>query len=284
MPQDESITRFSRDRIRHRLTAREATVTAVTRPGGEMIRVTLSGQDFHDFVADGPEDHAKFFFPNPVTGELIAPTPLGPDEDGIVRPDAPVLQRDFTPLNLRVDVATGLSCFDVDFFQHPDPGPASAWAAQATVGDRLVVAGPRGSVTAPRDAARLVLAVDGTALPAALRWLADPATASADIEVLLDMPADDLAWAEEYLRSWSEREFTVFPVFGSLADAVADTGVDDGTFVFGAGEAGRLVPLRKLLKYELRLPREQYSLSGYWKQGQVNFDHHAPIDPEDPED
>lgn len=276
-------TRFARQRVRHRFTAREAVVTAVTSPGGPFIRVTLSGPELHDFVSDGPADHARLFFPHPLTGELVAPAPVGPDSDGIVRPEAPMFPRDFTPLNMRTDPDTGLRAFDVDFLQHPEPGPASAWAAAAEAGDKLVVVGPRGSATAPQGADRLLLIVDPSALPAATRWIAS-VPARTEVEVVVDASSADLDWIEPYLHEHGGRAVTVTEAFGSLADAATDAGIDDGTFLFAAGEATRLIPLRRLVKYEYGLPREQFALSGYWKRGMVNFDHHAPIDPEDPED
>lgn len=275
--------RFRREGTRHRFTAREVIVTGVSSPAEPFIRVHFSGPELHDFTSTGPADHAKVFFPHPITGELLAPTAAGPEEDGIVRPDGPVFARDFTPLNVRTDAATGQRAFDLDFLRHPDPGPASGWAETAKPGDRLVIAGPRGSQSAPQGADRLLCIVDGTALPAATRWIAD-VPADTAVEVLLDLSPADLAWAEAYLGEQSGREVQVSEVFGSLADAANDTGIDAGTFVFAAGEATRLIPLRRLLRYELGLPREQYSLSGYWKRGMVAFDHHAPIDPEDPED
>src|SRR5690606_28840727 len=92
---------FHRDRTQHRFTAREVVVSAVTRPVPAYARVTLSGPDLHDFVSSGPADHAKIFFPHPITGVLEAPVAVGPTEDGIVRPDAQTFARDFTPLNMR---------------------------------------------------------------------------------------------------------------------------------------------------------------------------------------
>jgi NADPH-dependent ferric siderophore reductase len=50
-----------------------------------------------------------------------------------------------------------------------------------------------------------------------------------------------------------------------------------------AGEATMLAPLRRYLRRELGLPAEQVSASGYWKRGIVNLDHHAPLDPSDPD-
>ncbi|GAA1778452.1 siderophore-interacting protein [Leucobacter iarius] len=275
--------RFTREGTRHRFTARTGTVTAVSRPVEAYVRVTLTGPDFADFVSNGPGDHARVFFPNPATGEYLAPTPAGPGEDGIVRPDGPMFARDFTPLNVRRDPETGEVSVDLDFLRHQDPGPAAAWAEAAEVGDSIVVVGPRGSHGLPHGVRRVVIVADGSALPAAARWAAE-LPADVEIEVIADVPPADLEWVDEYLRLQGGREVLVSEVFGGLDDAVRDTGVDAETFVFGAGEASRLVPLRRFLKYELQLPREQYALSGYWKRGTVAFDHHAPIDPEDPDE
>ncbi|WP_243073935.1 siderophore-interacting protein [Microbacterium sp. SS28] len=278
--EDDPASRFFRGGGRHRFTAREAFVTAVSQPVAEFVRVTLSGPDFHDFASTGPSDHVRVFFPDPATGELVAPRPATEGEDGIVRPDAPMLARDFTPLNPRVDEATGYGAFDLDFLLHADPGPAAAFGAQAKLGDRLVVVGPRGSKNATQNAPRILLVVDPTAFPAASRWAAE-VPASTRVDVIVDV-AGDLAWAETYLRATRD-DVTVTAGGADLADAVRTAGVDAGTFVFGAGEASRLIPLRRLLRYELELPRAQFALSGYWKRGAAAFDHHAPIDPADPD-
>ena len=39
------------------------------------------------------------------------------------------------------------------------------------------------------------------------------------------------------------------------------------TFVWAAGEASTLVPVRRYLKQELGLPKQHLSLHGYWKLG-----------------
>lgn len=273
---------FHRARSRHRFTAREAVVTAVTRPVEEFVRVTLTGPDFADFTSTGPSDHMRVFFPHPVTGELVAPRAAGAGEEGIVRPEAPMFARDFTPLHPRVDEATGDVLVDLDILRHVDPGPAAGWGERAEVGDRLVIVGPRGSQSAPQNAERVVLVVDGTALPSASRWIAEvPATTAVD--VIADIPGD-IAWVETYLRQESGRDdFDLTQARGDLGDALEMVGTDASTFVFAAGEASRLIPLRRHLRHELALPREQYALSGYWKRGMVAFDHHEPIDASDPD-
>lgn len=281
-PADDPSAPFYRANARHRFTAREATVTAVSRPVDEFVRVTLSGPDFDDFASTGPGDHVRVFFPHPLTGELVAPRAVGAGEQGIIRPEAPMFARDFTPLHPRLDEASGQQALDLDILRHVDPGPAASWGEQAKVGDRLVLVGPRGSRGAPQNAERVVLVVDPTALPSATRWLGEvPATTA--VEVIADV-AGDLGWVETYLRQESGRDdFELLQARGDLADSLEMVGTDAATFVFGAGEASRLIPLRRHLKYELALPREQYYVSGYWKRGMVAFDHHEPIDPSDPD-
>ncbi len=59
--------------------------------------------------------------------------------------------------------------------------------------------------------------------------------------------------------------------------------VDADTFVWAAGEATALIPVRRWLKAEAGLPKENLSLHGYWKRGEAGLDHHAPLDPADPD-
>lgn len=272
--------RFQRERTMYRFTAREVTVKAVSRPVPTIARVTLAGPDLYDFESTGPGDHAKIFFPHPFTGELLAPTAVGPGEDGIVRPDGQTFGRDFTPLNVRDE--DGGRVFDLDFFLHDDPGPASAWAEKAAVGDKIVVVGPRGTQSIPTGIASLLCLVDPTALPATVRWI-NGLPETTEIEVIADVDYDALDWVEEYLREGTGREILVREPLGGLDQALLDSEVTDETFVFAAGDANRLIPLRRVIRDELGLPRSQYQISGYWRRGEANFDHHGPIDPNDPE-
>ncbi|WP_084516310.1 siderophore-interacting protein [Microbacterium luticocti] len=277
---------FHRAARRNRFTAREATVVAVTSPAPEYVRLTLTGPDFADFTSTGPGDHARTFFPDPRTGELVAPVATGPGEDGIVRPQAPTFGRDFTPLHVRDE--DGRRFVDLDILRHDSPGPAAQFAATAAVGDRLVLVGPRGSTSATQNAPRVVLVVDGTSLPAAGRWLAE-VPASTDVEIIVWGHAVEAAHA--YLSGFADRAFGLHSAGRGEGDhggvdlvaALETVGVDAATYVFAAGEASALVPLRRHLRHTLRLPREQYAVSGYWRIGVEAWDHHAPIDPIDPD-
>jgi len=275
---------FFRAGGRNRFTARRGRVVSVEQVSPAMRRVRVTGPEFADFTSGGPADHVKVFFPDPETGELVAPTAAGPDEDGIVRPEGATFARDFTPLRV-TRFADGV-VVDLDFYLHASPGPASGWASSAQVGDELVIVGPRGSRGAPQGAARLVLVCDETALPSATRWAAEvPATTSVD---LFAVTADGGAWVAEYVAATSGRDDVRIHLpaprdADALVTAVEAVGVDAATFVFAAGEASTLIPLRRHLKRTLALPAEQTSVNGYWKRGTAAFDHHAPIDPSDPD-
>lgn len=276
---------FHRTGGRNRFTARRAHVVDVAQVAPVLTRVRLTGPEFADFVSAGPSDHIRVFFPDPETGELLAPEPVGPGEDGIVRPDGVTHARDFTPLPAAGWAGPGIAV-DVDFYLHPSPGPASAWAASARIGDELVVVGPRGSKRAPQGAGRVLLVCDETALPSATRWAAE-VPASTAVEVIA-VTGDDGAWVPDYVGSTSGRGDIRFTHVATgepeaLLAAVDAAGIDEATYVFAAGEASALVPLRRHLRRELALPAEQVALSGYWKHGSTAFDHHSPVDPSDPD-
>lgn len=272
--------RFAREGGRNRFTARTATVVRVERVAPPIVRVTVTGPDFGDFTSTGPADHVKLFLPDPATGALVAPVPVGPGEDGIVRPDRASINRDFTPLPR---AASGTVELDLDFFTHPDPGPASGWAERVQTGDELVVVGPRGSRGAPQDIDALVLVCDETSLPSVTRWVREvPAGTSVDVIAAV---TGDGSWVAGYVGAGPGVTVRVHLVAAATdwLETLRAITIGDGTFVWAAGEASALVPVRRYLRRELGLPAAQVAVSGYWRRGVVAFDHHAPIDPTDPD-
>lgn len=275
---------FSRESVRHPLVVRRAVVHSTRSVVPSIVRVTLEGPDLDGFSSLGPADHVRVQFPDPATGELTLPEVTA---DGMRRPEGGVvISRDYTPLATRVG-ADGTQ-LDLDFVVHGDEGPASAWAARAAAGDPLGVAGPRGSRLVPEGIERLVLIADETALPASRRWL-ELLPAGVPVTAVFDVADDDVSTYFDDLdpaltgRMSAEWLFRVDGP-GQLDEAVRSLGaIDDTTFVFLAGEATALAPVRRHLRRGLGLPAEQVSASGYWRRGVVNLDHHAPLDPSDPD-
>jgi len=281
---------FSRPRTPFDLVPRRVRVHAVTELTGTLRRTTFRDVDGADpgaptslaaLRAPGPEDHVKVFLPDPATGELHAPT-LAAD-GGLQRPTGVVsISRDLTVRAVRT--VDGVAEVDVDWVLHGDEGPASAWASRAAEGDEVVLAGPRGSVGVPDGIGRLTLAGDETGLPALSRWaaaLGDGVPVTAIVEIGDDV---DEAYVEDELGSATVEILYRTDGPGQLAEAVRSLGGLEADELFvGLGEADDLVPVRRHLRRELGLPAEQVHVSGYWRRGTVNLDHHLPIDPSDPD-
>ena len=268
------------ERVRHPLAVRRVTVLEVDRSVPGIACVVLGGPELEGFASEGPADHVKAFFPDPASGVLVAPpTTAGGAASG---EGGSPLARDFTPRSFGLG-PDGAPRLRIDFALHPDAGPASAWAAKAQPGDALVVAGPRGSKLLPEGISRLLLIADESALPAVARWL-ERVPDGVPVEALLlvhdEAVADylppelaaraDIDWLPDSTRP-DEIESTV----RQMAE-----GADERAFAFLAGEAGTLVPLRRLLRELLPDGRDQVSASGYWRRGVAGLDHHAPLDPE----
>lgn len=62
---------------------------------------------------------------------------------------------------------------------------------------------------------------------------------------------------------------------GALASADWPEGE---VFCWAGGEASAMRDVRRHLLFERRLPRENLSISGHWKNGESNFDHHTPFE------
>lgn len=268
--------------VRHDFAIRHLSVAATRRLSPGFIRVTLTGDDLDGFTSTGPTDHSKVFFPDPSTGVIAAPTLV----DGrLQRPESgSTTVRDYTPRQYRTATAESPAQLDFDFFVHGDGGPASAWADAAAVGDALVVGGPRGSRLPPSGMSRIILAGDETALPAVARWIE---ILPEEVEVLVFATVANESDAAYLEPAHVNRARLVW--LGDDPDALerairAHGPIGDDTYIWAAGEASSLVPVRRYLRRESALPGTQVKIDGYWKRGEAGHDHHAPVDPSDPDD
>lgn len=255
---------------------RLAVVTAVRRLTPRMTRVTLSSAEFADLPGAAPTDHVKLFFP---VGGAELPVMPTVGEHGLVPPPAgtPRSYRDYTVR--RLDPVAGE--LDVDMVIHGD-GLGGGWAARAEVGMRLGVLGPRGSEIVVDDLAWYLLAGDETALPAIGRWVSElPAGVHATVVVeVADADEEQELVSDAVLDvRWCHRNGA--PAGGTtlLEDALAEVTLPPGRgFVWVAGEAGTLRPVRRALRARPGLDPRCVDVDGYWRRGVVNHDHHAPAD------
>ncbi|RIQ22785.1 siderophore-interacting protein [Jiangella rhizosphaerae] len=160
------------------------------------LRITFTGGDLDEFGHDGPDQRIKLYLPRPGQG-----LPGGETSDWYAQYRAmdPEVRGTLRTYTIRA-VRPAQREVDVDFALHGDAGPASAWAARATVGQEVALIGPNRLYGAdcqghewcpPVDVRDLLIAGDETAVPAVsgilerLRGTIDP---GARIQVFLEVP------------------------------------------------------------------------------------------------
>ncbi len=234
--------------IRHRYETRrrDLTVREARYLTPHMIRVVLEGEDLHDFVSLGADDHIKLFLPGTGTEPEM---------------------RDYTPRAYDTEART----LTLDFAVH-DAGPATAWAMAAQPGDSLSIGGPRGSsVIAPVFDWYLLIG-DETALPAIGRKVEELGVGVEAITlVAVPEPADQQPFdsAAQVTAHWVHRPVQRASDPAPLIAALADIALPAGKgFVFIAAEAA----VARALKSEIlaRGHRKDWmKAAGYWIDGQV---------------
>jgi len=257
--------------VRHEIRIRVLDVLGVKDITPRLRRVTLGGPDLAGFSSPGYSDHVKLFFPEPGQA-MVLPEP-GPQglqfPPGTARPP----MRDYTPLNHDAERLT----LDFDFVLHGD-GPAASWAAQAAIGQKLVMAGPRGSLLVPLAFDWYLFAGDTTGLPAMARRLAElPAGVPAVAVVEIDDASEELPLptAADLKLVWVHRNGVAAGGSELLVSAVAGLSFPEGdAYAFLAGESGASKALRAFLVEQRGFNPEWIKAAGYWLKGVA--DAHEP--------
>ncbi|EEP71159.1 siderophore-interacting protein [Micromonospora sp. ATCC 39149] len=241
-----------------------ARVLRTWRPTPHVVRLLLGGEELAGLPVGEYTDHyVKLVFP----------------PDGVTYPepvDLAAIRRDLPPTQwprLRAytvrawDAAAGELTIDV--VHHGDEGVAGPWAARLRPGDPVRFVGPGGAYAPSPDADWHLLVGDESALPAIAAAL-ERLPAGAPARVFLEV-AD--AAEEQPLPSPGAVELTWLhrgdrPVGEALVAAVSALDFPPGeVHAFVHGEATFVRELRRLLRVERGVPREQLSISGYWRRG-----------------
>lgn len=214
------------------------------------VRLRVAGEALRGFSAPGADDHVRLFFvpdgtPEPTTPESWRELP----------------SREYTPVH--ADPEAGWAEFD--FVIHGE-GPGSSWAAEAPIGAKVAVAGPRRTNAVSGEPDAWLLAGDETAIPAIIRFLRSrrPGTpARVIVEVapeneLVPIPTDAGSHLTVLIRG---RE--------SLAATLAALGERDrprgSVLGFVAAESSVVPVARALLLDRWGLPSEAVIAKGYWR-------------------
>ncbi|MFJ9110262.1 siderophore-interacting protein [Streptomyces sp. NPDC102283] len=252
----------------HPLVLRRVTVRRVHEVTPRMRRVVLGGEDLAAFTRDGIahpafaapgfDDHIKLILA--ADGDVRAALPSQLPHGIEWTPAEHRLTRDYTPR--RVDHRAGE--LHLDFVVHGE-GPAEAWSASAREGDELWFVGPKSSLRLPERLDWILLIGDETALPAIGRFL-DERPLDAPAHVLVTV-SDDAARQDPALRDGD----TITWVVAEPGDAAAlDAAVralpsppGEG-FAWAAAESRALLPVRRYLQRERKLPKDRVNITGYW--------------------
>ncbi len=181
------------------------------------------------------------------------------------RDKQPIL-RTYTLINL--DSETG--DFDVDFVSHGDSGLAGPWARVAEVGEKIGFLGPGGAWGPTADYEHFVFAGDESAAPAigaGVQHLPEGATATAFIEIEAEDRKFELPTREGVDIVWVIRNGATHGT--ELSRVVREAGIPEEkkTSWFIHGVAEMIKELRRFLFVESGIPKEDVSISGYWRIG-----------------
>ncbi|MGW4952373.1 siderophore-interacting protein [Streptomyces parvulus] len=239
-----------------------AQVVRTERLTPHMQRVVLGGEGLAAISADTCTDHyVKLLF---AAEGVTYPEPFDLER---IREEFP---RDQWPVTRTYTVrhwdAEHLE-MTLDFVVHGDEGLAGPWARRVRPGEIVRFMGPGGAYAPDLSADWHLLAGDESALPAiarSLEALPDGARAFAFVEV--DGPEEEQKIDSDVEVVWLHRGGR--PVGQALVEAVRALDFPQGRpHAFVHGEAACVKELRRYLRVERELPREDLSISGYWRLG-----------------
>lgn len=239
-----------------------AQVVRTERLTPHMQRVVLGGDGLAGFAADTCTDHyVKLLFP--VAGvDYPEPFDLQRIREEFPREAWPVTRtytvRAWDPRHRELTL---------DFVIHGDEGLAGPWALRARPGEAVRFVGPGGAYAPDAGADWHLLAGDESALPAIAAALeAMPGGVEVHAFVEVSGPEEEQKIGSDVEVAWLHRGDR--PVGEALVEAVRALEFPEGrVHAFVHGEAGFVKELRRLLRTEHRIPRDDLSISGYWRLG-----------------
>lgn len=224
---------------------RTATVTNVRRLTDELVRISFNSPELIGAELPHTDHYIKIVF-----GGQDQPRPI---------------TRTYT--FRRIDTETGL--FDVDFVTHGAEGLAGPWAQQAEVGDTVTFLGPGGAWGPSEEYGHFVFAGDESAAPAIAAGVEKlPAGATAHVFVEIADAASTFEMPEPagVELHWVPRNGATHGT--KLSAAVRAAGIpQQRTSWFVHGVAEMIKELRRFLFVDGGVPREDVSISGYWRIG-----------------
>jgi NADPH-dependent ferric siderophore reductase len=248
-------------------------VHAVTDVNPHLRRVTFKGGDLVDFAPCGPDTFLYLLLPPAGRTELTIDRSFTWEAHALMDPAEQPVGAYYTLRAWRPEAAE----LDVLMVLHGATGPASAWAERAAPGDPVALWGPRTAYHPPEGTRHLVLVADETGLPAVaviLEQLPAGWTAQVVAEVADEAERQSLPEVAGVDVTWCHRDGAEPGTTSLLVDGVrALPSFPPGTYVWGGAESRSMTAVRRHVRGERGLAREDVSLVAYWR---------APGSPADP--
>lgn len=276
-------------------------VCAVRRLSPGFVRVTLAGAQLGRFGCHGLDQRIKILVPDGPVPDVFDPGADG--EDLLTEAEwrarwrsLPVGERPLLRSYTVADVRPAERQVDIDFYLHSSPGPASALAASALGGERVLLSGPdvrrgrpdHGIQWRPGPAKRVLIAGDEAAFPAIRNILA-----ALDPSVRADVIVEAADLADVVVAGVDEERHGVTAVLrtpdsghgGPLADAVAAwarghasgaAALGSGFYAWTAAESTRVARIRDLLRGAGIAP-DRIHAQGYWNARGRTGERRAPV-------
>ncbi|NYD66320.1 siderophore-interacting protein [Agromyces atrinae] len=257
-----------------------AFVATVRRVSTGFVRVTLRGDDLAELVPRGLDQRIKLLlpqgrYPDELRHAFLAESDWRSRWRSVPLSERPAM-RSYTIGEARPESRE----LDIDFYVHARPGPGSAWALRAAVGDELLLSAPdrrleqgtHGVQWAPGAARHVLIAGDETAFPAIagiVRSLAGDARTDVAIET---GHADDA----ELVTRWSPQAVVVERGDRrggeALLEHVTEWAATHGSTAAAAGadfyawcatESARVAEIRDVLARS-GIDSDRIHVQGYW--------------------
>lgn len=240
---------MSETRTRNQI-PRKVCVSKIEELTPNMRRISLVGDDLNDFPAGQESGYVKLLLEQ------------GGEE---VRRSYTIRQFDSESKTLHLD-----------FMRHLDGGPASQWAEQAEVGQQISLVGPGAKKLVDFRADWFLIAGDMTALPAVsvnIEQLPANAKGYVAIEIPSEVDKQDLPLPEGMELHWvinphANRE--AFPLFEKIKEFEFLQGKPS---MWVAGEFHTSRAIRRYLKLEKGIQRDEIYVSSYWHLGLTDSEH-----------
>ncbi len=264
-------------RLRSAIRTFVTSVSAVEDVHPHLRRITFAGGDLSTFAPLGPDTFIYVLLPPPGRTELSIDASFSWDQyREMPEADRPVGA--YYTLHTWDPATTELSML---FVLHEPSGHASAWAAQAAVGDPVALWGPREAFLPPEDTGAYLLVADDTGLPAVASIIAAlPTHVTATVIAEVDGPAEQQSLPQRpgVTVHWVHRNGAApGSVAHLLVDelrTIASDDLGDRVYAWGGGESRAMTAVRRHLRQERGWSRDRVAMIAYWRHAD------SPIDAE----